>query len=198
MRSTSDNRIRKEIAQEAAKLVAVSGLEDYLQAKKKAASQLGVNDKRMLPSNSEIETALIEYQSLFQSDEQKTHLKKMRQIAVKAMALLKDYEPRLVGSVLSGTANQHSELTLHLFSDTSELIALFLEQEGIPVTICERRLKIEKQKTDYFTAFKFIADDIDIVLVILPLAYIKISPVDPITGNTMQRARLNKVKKLID
>ena len=54
MRQNTENRLRKEIAQEAAKLVAVDGLEDYLQAKKKAADQLGIYDKRVYPSNSEI------------------------------------------------------------------------------------------------------------------------------------------------
>lgn len=192
-----DNRIRKKIAYEAAKLLAVDGLEDFLQAKKKAANQLGINNKRMFPSNSEIESALIEYQSLFQKNEQKLRLQKMRKIACKAMALLEDYKPRLVGTALSGAVNPHSELTLHVFSDTSELVFLFLEQEGIPTKVCERRLKIEKNKSEHFTAFKFIADDIDIVLIILPTHYIKITPIDPITGQAMQRARLDEVKDLI-
>ena len=70
MRHTADDRIRKNIAHVAAKLVAQEGLEDFLLAKKKAAQQLNVNNKRLLPSNSEIEVALIEYQSLFHGEKQ--------------------------------------------------------------------------------------------------------------------------------
>ena len=116
MRPSSDNRIRKEIAHNAAKLVALDGLEDFLQAKKKAAHQLGINNKRLLPSNKEIEAALIEYQSLFIDDKQKLELLESRKIAYKAMLLVKEYNPRLVGPLLTGTANQHSEIIIHIFS----------------------------------------------------------------------------------
>ena len=58
-----NKRLRQEIAQEAAKIIAHSGHEDYLMAKRKAANQLGVHDNHILPSNTEIEMALMEYQS---------------------------------------------------------------------------------------------------------------------------------------
>ena len=198
MSLTSNDRVRKEIAHEAAKIIAIDGLEDFLQAKKKAAQQLGVNNKRMLPSNREIETALIEYQSLFHSKKQVQTLHEFRQIAYKTMMLLKKYNPRLIGSVFTGTANQYSEIIIHVFSDTSEFISLFLENEGIPISICERRLQVEKNHHVYFTAFKFIAGDINIVLVVLPPAYLKTAPIDPVTGRPMKRARLSDVKKLIN
>ena len=198
MRQNTENRLRKEIAQEAAKLVAVDGLEDYLQAKKKAADQLGIYDKRVYPSNSEIEVALIEYQSLFQNNQQKDELLELRKTAYKTMVLLKDYQPRLVGPVLTGTANQYSEITIHLFCDTPELVSLFLEQEGIPTSICERRIKLEKNKILYFTSFKFLAGDINVVLTVMPLSYIKTLPLDPVTGNTMKRAKTKDVLRLIE
>jgi hypothetical protein len=195
---TSNNRLRQEIAQEAAKLVAIDGQEDYLQAKKKAAQMLGVNNKKMLPSNQEIEAALIEYQSLFQKEEQLLTLVELRQLAYKTMKLMEEYHPRLVGPVLTGTANQYSEIIIHVFSDTSEYISLFLENQGIPVSICERRLKIKKDTSAYFTAYKFIAGDIDIVLIVLPLTYLKNAPLDPITERPIRCANLSSVKTLID
>lgn len=197
MRSTSNNRIRKEIALEAAKLVANDGLEDYLQAKKKAASQLGIHDNRMLPSNSEIETALVEYQSLFKNKQQPKKLLEMRNIAFRAMLLFKDYNPRLTGSVLHGTADQYSEITLHIFCDTSETIGLFLENEGIPATLCERRLQLTKNNPVYFSTFKFLAGEFNIVIIVLPCSSIKMAPIDPVTGKPMNRAKINDVKKLI-
>jgi len=33
------------------------------------------------------------------------------------MRYLREFEPRLVGAVLSGTATEHSEVQLHLFAD---------------------------------------------------------------------------------
>ncbi len=198
MRLTADDRIRKNIAHEAAKLVALEGLEDFLQAKKKAAQQLNIHNKRLLPSNSEIEIALIEYQSLFHNDKQHQTICEFRKVAYKIMLLLEEFHPRLVGSVLAGTANENSEIIIHVFSETPEFISLFLENNGIPVTICERRLKVEKKSHTYFTAFKFIAGNINIVLIILPLVFLKNAPFDPITQRPMKRAHLRDVKKLVD
>lgn len=198
MRLTADDRIRKNIAHEAAKLVALEGLEDFLQAKKKAAQQLNIKNKRLLPSNSEIEIALIEYQSLFQNDKQHQIICELRKIACKTMSLLEEFDPRLVGSVLAGTANENSETIIHVFSETPEFVSLFLENNGIPVTICERRLKVEKKNHAYFTAFKFIAGNTNIVLIILPPALLRNAPFDPITQRPMKRARLHDVKKLVD
>lgn len=197
MRHTSDDRIRKEIAHEAAKLVAVDGSEDFFQAKKKAAQQLGIKNKHVLPSNKEIESALIEYQLLFHKEKQTQTLRDFRLVAHKTMMLLKEYHPRLVGSVLAGTANQYSEVSIHVFSDTSETISLFLENQGVPVSICERRLRVEKNNSIYFTAFKFIAGNINIVVVVLPLVYLKNTLIDSITEQPMKHAGLSDVKKLI-
>ncbi len=198
MRHTSDDRIRREIAHIAAKLVAIDGSEDFFQAKRKAAQQLGIKNKHVLPSNKEIECALIEYQSLFHNKEQIQTLRDFRLVAYKTMLLLKKYHPRLVGSVLTGTANQYSEVSIHIFSDEFETISLFLEHQGVPVSICERRLRVEKNNSIYFTAFKFIAGEINIVIVVLPFVYLKNAPIDPITEQAMKRASLSDVKKFIE
>tara|TARA_R110002072_G_scaffold162069_1_gene313802 strand:- start:11787 stop:12389 length:603 start_codon:yes stop_codon:yes gene_type:complete len=198
MRLTADDRIRKSIAHAAAKLVAQEGLEDFLLAKKKAAQQLNVNNKRLLPSNSEIEVALIEYQSLFQNEKQQQIIFEFRKTAYRTMLLLVEYNPLLAGSVLSGTANENSEIIIHIFSDAPEVISLYLENNGIPTSLCERRLKIEKNNHIYFTALKFIAGNINIILIILPYKLQRNAPLDPITQRPMKRATLNDVKRLID
>lgn len=198
MRLKTDDRIRKSIAHEAAKIVALEGMEDFLQAKKKAAQQLNINNKRLLPSNSEIELALIEYQSLFLPEQQSEIISSLRKTAYEAMQLLKEFKPRLTGSVLSGTANKNSEIIIHVFSETSEKVSLFLQEKKIPVSLCERRLKPEKRIHTYFTAIKFIAGDTDIVLIVLPLPLLKNSPLDPITQRPMQRANLEEVRKLVN
>lgn len=198
MRPTSDDRIRKEIAHEAAKLVAIDGLDSFFLARKKAAHQFGINNKRLLPSNREIEAALIAYQSLFQHEKQTQALHEFRQVAYKTMRLLKEYKPHLVGSVLSGTANQYSEIIIHVFSETPEYISLFLENQNIPALLCDRRYQVDKDNRVYATTFKFLAGEINIAIVVLPLASLKNAPIDPVTKRPMKRASLSDVKKLID
>lgn len=196
MRPAVHSRIRREIAVEAARLIQQDGLEDYLRAKRKAAGRLGVNNRGLFPSNREIETALINYQALFRGPEHASNLAKMRHTALRAMRLLKRYQPCLVGPVLSGTAGPHSEILLHLYADAPEPVALFLAEQGIPSRIIERRLKIEKQKPARFSALKFMAGDMNIALIILPPACKNTAPIDPISNRAMRRASLAKVERL--
>jgi hypothetical protein len=51
------------------------------------------------------------------------------------MALFEEFEPRLVGSVLSGTASEHSDVNLHLFADRPEQVAFRLMRDEIPIDL---------------------------------------------------------------
>ncbi len=193
-----NKRIRQEIALKAAKILFESGQDDYLYAKKKAAAQVGIFDNKALPSNIEIESALIEYQVIFHSDNHNCKLNEFRHIAFKAMHLFRKFEPLLSGSVLNGTTHKHSEVIIHLFEDSPELIGLLLEQQQIPYRICERRLQFKKHSPGYFTAYSFLAGNIVIVAIILPFDSRRHSPLDHVTGKPMQRATINQLEKLID
>ena len=64
----SSDRLRLEIAAEAARIMAVEGQRSYLAAKHKAAERLGASTRGGLPSNSQIEQALKEWQFLYGGD----------------------------------------------------------------------------------------------------------------------------------
>ncbi len=191
------NRIRQEIAQEAARIIASSGMDDYLYAKKKAASNMGISDKNSLPSNIEIEAALVEYQTLFDHDQQDV-LTSMRETALKAMEFFMDFDPLLSGSVAAGTANEHSEIILHLFDDTSESVGHYLQEKKIPAEICERRLQFRKNNPLYFTTYKFLAGNFEIVAIVLPHINRKQTPLDPVNGKPMQRLKLHQLRNLLN
>ena len=59
------DHLRSAVAQEAARLMAEHGIQDYYVAKRKAAERYGVVDGAFLPKNTEIEAALRSYQRLF-------------------------------------------------------------------------------------------------------------------------------------
>ena len=103
---TREARIR--VAQEAARLMTEHGIRDFAQAKRKAAERMGVFDEQSMPKNAEIEDALREYQRLFQSDFQPDLLRERRETAVEAMKFFSAFDPRLVGAVLEGTADEHT------------------------------------------------------------------------------------------
>ena len=121
-RSRRDSNLRRHIAYIAARMMAEDGIPDYGTAKAKAARQAGLADSAQLPDNHEIEEALREYQGLYQKDDQPAHLKRLREVAVKVMREFGDFRPALVGSVLSGTAGQFSDVHLQLFTDDSKQI----------------------------------------------------------------------------
>ncbi len=70
-----DRQMRQRIALEAGRIMAETGNQDFHLAKRKAAARLGAADTRNLPSNTEVQEALREYQRLFLADSQPHHLR---------------------------------------------------------------------------------------------------------------------------
>ncbi|GAB4361612.1 MAG: hypothetical protein Kow0060_17420 [Methylohalobius crimeensis] len=124
------NRIR--IAQLSAQIILEEGVNDYAIAKRKAAQRLGLNWGHNLPDNQTIEEAVREYHRIFRFQHQSDFIRRLREIALEAMAFLEDFSPRLVGSVLEGTAGDYSPITLHLFPDTPEAVIWKLIEAEIP------------------------------------------------------------------
>ncbi|MFI4958646.1 MAG: hypothetical protein ACHP7C_05745, partial [Lysobacterales bacterium] len=132
-------RNRMRIAQEAARLMSEHGIRDFHHAKLKAAERLGILETQALPRNLEIEQALREHQRLFLADSQPQLLRQRREAAVESMRFLAMFEPRLVGAVLEGTADAHSAVCLHVFSDDPDAVALYLRDHGVPFETQTRR-----------------------------------------------------------
>src|SRR6476661_3279064 len=144
---TRSDNLRRALAQEAARIMAEHGIRDFLVAKRKAAERFGVTDGvALLPKNSEIEEALVAYQRLFGGASHLEALHAQRRAALAAMRYLREFEPRLVGPVLSGTATEHSDVQLHLFTDSAESVALKLMDAGIVYEITERRVKMGAER----------------------------------------------------
>jgi hypothetical protein len=142
-RDNGNNRqMRERIAQLAARLMAVDGIDDFALAKRKAARQAGAPDTRNLPNNEEVEQALRAYQQLYQADEQQARLRRLRQNAREMMQLLAQFDPHLSGSVLSGSAGKYSDINIHLFTDSVKDVEMFLLNCRIPYRSRERRVYI--------------------------------------------------------
>lgn len=192
-----DPHQRLLIAQTAARLMSESGIRDFALAKRKAAAQHGVTHTRNLPSNEEIEHALLEYQRLFLSASQPARLKLLRQTAVKAMRLLKAFQPRLVGPVLNGSADAHTPIYLHLFADTPEQVLFFLMEQHIPHEQGERHVQLASGQAHTYPKFSFVAGDISIELTVYPADAQRQVPLSPVDGKPMKRADLRQVEKLL-
>jgi hypothetical protein len=189
--------LRRALAQEAARIMDEHGIGDFLQAKRKAAGRLGVNDVAVLPKNIEIEAALRERQRLFGRDSHHYYLKEQRQIALDAMRLLTEFMPRLVGSVLTGTATKHSDINLHLFADRSETVAIRLLEIGVPHEFYERRVKMDADRSVNYPALRFEASGRTVDATVFPIDGIRQSPYSPVDGRPMRRADAREVADLV-
>jgi hypothetical protein len=190
--------LRRALAQEAARIMAEHGIEDFLQAKRKAADRLGVHDVSVLPKNVEIESALREHQRLFGRDAHEHSLMEQRRIALSAMVLLEEFQPRLVGSVLTGTATNYSDINLHLFADRSESVAIRLLEIGVPHEIHERRVKMDAERSINYPALRFEAEGRTVDATVFPIDGIRQSPYSPVDGRPMKRADLKEVSDLLE
>lgn len=188
---------RRRIAVEAARLIAEDGLRDYRQAKLKAASRLGIGEDVGLPKNGEIEEALREHQRLFRGEDQPRELQRLRESALEAMRFFADYEPRLVGPVLEGTADEHSAVCLHLHDDHADRVAMFLQEKRIPYEERTRRLRLERDISADVPVFLFAAGDSAIDLTVLPYDRLRQAPLDRIDEKPMRRANLAMVEGLL-
>ncbi len=196
MRAKSSHKIRHEIAQIAAKLIAVEGVNDYLTAKRKAAIQIGISPEKHMPTNYDVEQALIDYQKLFQADSQPEKLKAQRLCAIRAMKLLSQFKPRITGSVLTGTATEFSEIDIHIHSDEPEKIGLFLDEHAIPYTCCEKTIKVNPTKSVEYPAYRFMAEEIKLILIVFPERQKNLIPISSITGKPMSRAVVSRLESL--
>ena len=197
-RIKSSQKLRMEIAEVAARLIAVDGALDYQTAKRKAATQLGLSPNKDLPANHEIEKALISYQNLFQVDTHESQLKELRKQAIQAMKMLRQFKPLLVGPVASGTATCNSEIVLHLYSDQLEQIGLFLTDQGIPYSLAERHVKINTAQSIIFPTYNFIADETSICLVVMSEKDKNLNPISSIDNKPMISANLQETIRMTD
>jgi hypothetical protein len=197
-RSVRGDMMRQAIAREAARLMIEHGHEDYGTAKRKAAERFGVTDLAVLPRNTEIEEALAEHQRLFDPASHADSLSAMRRAALAAMRLLQDFEPRLVGPLLSGTATAHNDITLHLFADTPESVAVSLLDRGIRHEVAQRRLRTARDEVETFPALRFTAQGHEVDATIFPKDGIRQAPPGPVDGKPMRRATLAEVEALTE
>jgi hypothetical protein len=131
--------LRSEIAVAAARMIAEDGA-SYDTAKRKAARRIMGNTRingEILPDNAEIENEVRIYNEIFLSNSQPARLLQLRKLALRLMDELDQFNPYLTGSVLNGTAGEHSNIHLHLFADSAKDVEIFLLNRNIEYDVSE-------------------------------------------------------------
>jgi hypothetical protein len=189
---------RLELAEEAARLIAEHGIQDFALAKRKAAERLGVRaGGGALPSNAEIHQQLVERQRLFEPEVHDRRLAKLRSIASDVMQVLDGFRPKLVGSVLDGTATLNSAIELHVFADSPEAVAAALEGQGFRVHDSQRRYRFGREIAEQIPGFELMVANEDVEVMVFPERGAGHAPLSPVDGRPMRRASRAAVMSLL-
>ncbi len=187
---------RDRVAQEAARMMAESGIGDVNQARRKAASRLGIDDDASLPRNDEIENALRTYQRLFSGDAHDVALRVRRDAALQALDFFAPFTPRLVGAVLDGTADANAPVQLHLHSDEADAVTRFLDDHGIPAELRDCSLRLDRNRSVGCPVWRFNADGLVFELTVLPQNTLRQAPLSAEDATPMRRASLAQLRAL--
>jgi hypothetical protein len=197
-RGSDTDVLREQLAQEAARLIVDHGMHDYGQAKRKAALRFGVRQFSALPSNSEIESSVIERQRIFAPEIHEHRLAAMRRLAADIMEFLGDFQPRLVGPVLAGTVTGNSPLELHVFTDSPEAVLAILEARGISSRDCQRRYRFNGQGMSFVPGFRFTREGERVYIIVFREKGVRQAPLSPVDRRPMQRAGRRRVLALLE
>jgi hypothetical protein len=113
------------------------------------------------------------------------------------MHWLAQFEPRLVGPVLSGTATEHADIQLHVFADRPENVTLQLIDRGVAHEVTERRVRLDAERIKAYPGVRFAVDDRRIEATVFPRDGIRQAPVSPVDGKPMRRADTDELEGLL-
>lgn len=143
--------VRLSIASKAAEIIMEEGINDYQYAKKKAVRYLDLDASDILPSNDEIDKALINYRLIFTAEIDIGLVKILKTEALAIMAFFADFNPYFVTQIFEGLLPKYPIIQINLFSDNMKEIEYVLLNNNIPFAtkdfnISEKRTKKQSVK----------------------------------------------------
>lgn len=191
---TRDRQVlRLRAAERAAELMYFEGIKEYLRAKRKASRHVKMT---LWPNNREIRDALDRLAEAHEGPARQERLLAMRRKALQVMEVLEDFEPRLIGSVLTGHIKMSSDIDLHAFADDHELVGNCLLEAGYD--LCFELIKTRKGGEFRDFPHYYISEGVAMVEVsVYPLEDLKRPQKSSITHKRMERATTRKLAKLI-
>src|SRR5271167_3146146 len=192
-----DHKLRQAIALEAARLMYERVESEYFTAKRKAAKRLCRSwvTPEDLPSNAEIREQIQVFARIHEGDRRTQHLRDMRLDALRLMRLLRQFRPRLIGSVMTGHVRKGSDIDIHVFSDSVGLISDLLEQEGYQHDV-ERKQVVKHGEARTFTHIH-VYDRFNYELTVYPENKAHYVFRSSITGKAIERASVAELEEFL-
>ncbi|HMO14986.1 MAG TPA: HD domain-containing protein [Pirellulaceae bacterium] len=191
------SKLRRQIAWQAARLLYSREETEYYRAKMKAARsvQIGWVKPADLPSNLEIREQIRILAQMYEGEKSHLLLRDMRLEALRLMRLLTRFNPRLLGSVLTGHIRHGSDIDLHLFSDSLDAIRGELEYHGVFSQVTRKR--VVKQGRSQVYQHLHIRDRFKFELTVYARNMLNHVFISSITGKPVERANINQLEQLL-
>ena len=196
-RKTRTKSTSHEVAFEAARILATEGQNNYQAAKTKAAERLGLGKRPILPANHEVKRALHDYLALYGGTAHLENLAELRQIALDTMNELSEFQPRLVGGVLDGTATHHSHIGLHVFCDSPDDLVIWCLDRNLEFHQTERRIRWHDGSYRRMAVVELSRSGRTLELMVFNRIDLRQTPPSPIDGKPQVRATVNELRALI-
>lgn len=191
------NQIKREVAAEAARIIATEGQYNYHAAKKKAAMRIGISERLALPSNLEVQDALYSYIHLYGGSAHQQDLRDKRVAAARVMRFLAPMHSRLVGAVLDGTAGRHARITLHVFCDSPDTLVHHLMNHNVPFRQEQRQIRLRNDEHRTLPLVVMERETHTIEMMVFDELQLRQAPPCPIDGKPQKRATLGEVEQLM-
>lgn len=194
----SNDKMRRRVAWEAARLMYAREESEYFRAKMKAARRIYSGDVKPsdLPSNREIRDQIQAMARMHEGRRRAEKLWEMRVEALRLMRILRAFRPRLIGSTLTGHVRQGSDIDLHLFSDSLEAVTSVLDSEGIPCEVERKRVRKQGEERNY--THLHIEDRFPFELTLYPANMAHYVFKSSITGKAIERASIAQLEQLLE
>ncbi len=193
----ASDKLRRQVAWEAARLMYARDETEYFRAKMKAARRVCSGEPKPadLPSNREIRDQIQLLAQLHEGERRGERLRDMRIEALRVMRLLKRFRPRLIGSTLTGHIRRGSDIDLHVFSDSVEAVCAAIESEGLLYEI-ERKLVRKHGEERVFTHVR-LQDRYDFEITVYPVRMARHRFRSSVTGKPIEQASRGQLESLL-
>src|ERR1051325_11036199 len=191
-------KLRQAIALEAARLMYERVESEYYTAKRKAAKRVCRQQVKPedLPSNAEIREQIQLFARLHEGENRTRHLREMRLEALRLMRLLRQFKPRLIGSVMTGHIRKGSDIDIHVFTNSAGLVTDILENEGYQFDV-ERKAIVKFQESRVFTHIH-VFDRFNFELTVYDEDKAHYVFKSSITGKAIERASIAELEEMLE
>jgi len=193
------SKLRRQIAFEAARLMFSRQESEYYQAKQKAARRTvrGWVKPSDLPSNAEIRQQVQVLSRLHEPDvdAKQTRLAAMRIRALWWLQQLDGFHPKLIGSVLTGSIREGSDIDVHAFCNHPSAVVDRVEALGF---VCElERKRVVKDGHSRVFTHVHVKDRFPVEITVYELKWLGHRFKSSITGKAIERIAAPELEKLL-